>query len=213
MSLTFYYAPMSTAEITKAVIDQLGIPCDRITVDLAARETRNRKFLAINPNGSVPVIIHDRVVIWESAAITLYLGEVFGVERGLYPPPGPQRGHAMKWVVWSNVTLAEAALRLIANTDDNSGGLADGDASPEPSATKRSGEFARAKADIAHCFQILDGALSSSDFLLDTYTIVDTHVHSLAEYATMVGADIQAFPRLASWIKRVSERLPGEARA
>ena len=52
--------------------------------------------------------------IWESAAITMYLGEMFGVDAGLYPPPGPRRGEAMKWIVWANVNVAEAAGRLAA---------------------------------------------------------------------------------------------------
>ena len=29
------------------------------------------------------------------------LGERYGVDKGLYPPPGPRRGGAMKWIAWS----------------------------------------------------------------------------------------------------------------
>ena len=46
-----------------------------------------------------------------------YLGETFGVDAGLYPGPGPKRGNAMKWIVWSNVTLAEAVFRLMQATN------------------------------------------------------------------------------------------------
>ena len=35
------------------------------------------------------------------------------MDVGLYPAPGPKRGEAMKWIVWSNVTLAEAVVRLM----------------------------------------------------------------------------------------------------
>ncbi len=96
MSLTFYYAPMSTASITEAVLAELGVACERIRLDFAAGDTRAPDFLAVNPNGRVPAVVHDGTSIWESCAITMYLGEAFGVEAGLYPAPGPKRGEAMK---------------------------------------------------------------------------------------------------------------------
>ena len=76
--------------------------------DFKAGDTKKPEFLKLNPNGKVPVIVHDGTSIWESAAITMYLGEVFGVDAKLYPAPGPKRGAAMKWIVWGNVSLGEA---------------------------------------------------------------------------------------------------------
>jgi glutathione S-transferase len=73
MSLTFYFAPMSTASITKAVIAELGIPGDRVELNISAGDTKKPEFLKINPNGRVPAIVHEGMPIWESAAITMYL--------------------------------------------------------------------------------------------------------------------------------------------
>src|SRR6185437_3265067 len=95
MSLTFYYSPMSTAVITELVLDELAVPCERIRIDLKKGESRTPEFLRLNPNGKVPMLVHDGIPIWESVAITLYLGEIFGVAKGLYPEPGPERGEAM----------------------------------------------------------------------------------------------------------------------
>ena len=52
----------------------------------------------------------------------MYLGEVFGVGATLYPPLGTQRGETMKWIVWGNVTLAEAGGRLSALLPSDSNG-------------------------------------------------------------------------------------------
>jgi glutaredoxin len=95
-----------------AAAGELGIPFDLVTLDISAGDTRNPDYLKINPNGRVPAIVHDGIAIWESSAITMYLGEVFGVETNLYPALGPKRGEAMKWIAWGNVTLAEPASRL-----------------------------------------------------------------------------------------------------
>jgi glutathione S-transferase len=84
MSLTFYFAPMSTASITEAVLAELDIPFELVTLNISVGDTRKPEFLKINPNGRVPAIVHEGVAIWESSAITMYLGEVFGVDKKLY---------------------------------------------------------------------------------------------------------------------------------
>ena len=118
MSLTFYYSPMSTASITSLVLEELGVPCEKIKLDIKKGETRTPEFLRLNPNGKIPLVVHDGTSIWESAAITMYLGEVFGVGKNLYPAPGPKRGEAMKWITWANVTLGDAVGRWLRNTSE-----------------------------------------------------------------------------------------------
>ena len=44
------------------------------------------------------------------------------MDAGLYPELGPKRGEAMKWIVWSNVSLAEAASRLMYASDPSKSG-------------------------------------------------------------------------------------------
>lgn len=188
MSLTFYFAPMSTATITEGVLAELGTPCERVQLDLRAGDTKKPEFLKINPNGKVPTIVHDGTPIWESAAITMYLGETFGVDAKLYPGPGRERGQAMAWINWANVTVASAGIRLAAS-------LATG------------GEAAdRAKADVATCLQILEGALAGKSFLLGDYTLVDTHVYSVVAWLGMMKVDFSPYPGVAAWMKRCGER-------
>jgi glutathione S-transferase len=150
MSLTFYSAPMSTASISEAVLAELGIDFDLINLDLSAGDTKKPEYLKINPNGKVPAIVHDGTAIWESSAITMYLGELFGVDAKLYPAPGPQRGEAMKWIAWSNVTLAEPASRLFASLPPEMQGdpatIADEKVTSEQ---KSEIAMAKAKADLA----------------------------------------------------------------
>lgn len=88
MSLVLYYAPHSTANLSRLVLEELGISYEKVKVDLASGELATPAFRHLNPNGRVPVLVHDDQPIFESAAITMYLGETFGVERGLYPAPG-----------------------------------------------------------------------------------------------------------------------------
>ncbi len=206
MSLTFYGAPMSTASITEAVLAELAIPHARVMLDISAGDTRAPAFLELNPNGRVPVIVHDGTPIWESSAITMYLGEVFGLDRGLYPGPGPRRGEAMKWIAWSNVTLAEAAGRLAALAPPGSeGAVQEGSRdwiAPEARDTRARD---RAREDLAACLAILDGGLADREFLLGDYSLADTHAQGLVGWIGSM-LDLAPFSRVRGWLARCAAR-------
>ena len=204
MSLIFYGAPMSTASITEAVLAELDVPHERRMLEFGPNGTQSAEFLKINPNGRVPALLHDGTAIWESAAITLHLGEVFGVGRGLFPAAGPGRGPAMAWVVWSNVALAEAGGRLAAALPRGSEGGVQADSidhnDEDPAAV------ARARADIARMLGVLEGGLAAQDFLLGGYSLVDTHVASIVGWLGMMGMGTEPYPAIAAWMGRCWSR-------
>src|ERR1700731_1292235 len=107
MSITYYYSPMSTAARTTWAIEELGVPCERVRVDFQKKETRTPQFLAMNPNGRVPLLVVDGKPIFESTAILLYLAETYGVDKGLYAKPGLDRAEQLKWIVWANVGMLQ----------------------------------------------------------------------------------------------------------
>lgn len=195
MSLIFYFAPMSTATLTELVIEELGVPCDKKKLDIKAGDTTKPEFLKINPNGKVPTIVHDGVAIWESVAITMYLGEMFGVEKKLWPAQGPKRGEAMKWVAWANVTLGEAVYRR---------GHASGEWGERH--PKNDAAFAVATEDIQKQLAILDGALAGKDFLTGDFTLADTHVHSLCDWLQHMKIDFSKFANVNAWSARCAKR-------
>lgn len=195
MSLTFYYSPMSTAVITDLVLEELAVPCERIRVDLQKGESRGAQFLGLNPNGKVPVLVHDGTPIWESAAITLYLGEIFGVAKGLYPEPGPERGAAMKWVVWSNVTLGDAFGRWLRNTTEWF-----------PAEQHNAKAAEAAQADARNCLRILNQALAGREYLLAGYTLADAHVNSFVDWLRYMKVDFSDYEHLNTWSRRCAAR-------
>ena len=195
MSLIFYFAPMSTATLTECVLEELAIPCDRKRLDIAAGGTKTPEFLKVNPNAKVPAIVHDGVAIWESAAITMYLGETFGVDNKLYPPPGPRRGEAMKWIAWTNVTLGEAVYRR----GHNGEWAAPGEQNPKA--------VDKANTDIAELLGILDRALADRQYLLGgEFTLADAHLNSFCDWLRHSKIEFAAFANVNAWSKRCGER-------
>jgi glutathione S-transferase len=200
MSLTLYFAPHSTASITTLVLEELGTPCERVKLDLQKGETKKPEFLKINPNGLVPTLVHDGVAIWESAAITIYLGDTFGETAKLWPAAGPKRGEAMKWVVWTNVSLGESVYRWARNT------------MWAPEDERNAKAAAAASKDVAARLSVLDGALAGKHFLVDDYTLADAHVNSYVDWLRHMKIDMAGMSHLNAWSKRCSER-PAYGRA
>jgi glutathione S-transferase len=195
MSLTFYYAPQSSASPVHWSLEELGIPYEKVHINLKEGQQKQPAFLQINPNGRVPVLVHDGVPIFESAAIQIYLGETFGVEKGLFPPPGPRRGEAMKWIVWCNVTLGDAFGRYMRNTSPWT---------PEEQHNAKTAEVA--KAETQDLLRILDNALVGKDYLLGTFSIADIHLSSWIDYLRMCGFDLAPHKALSAWHARCHER-------
>lgn len=90
-----------------AVLREIGCPFEMIRVDISQGENREQAYLALNPNARVPTLVHGERVIYESAAILMYLCEAHP-EAGLMPLPGdPLRGHFLQWLFWLTNTLQE----------------------------------------------------------------------------------------------------------
>jgi glutathione S-transferase len=195
MSLVFYYAPMSTASITELILEELGIPCEKVKLDIQNGDTKKPEYVALNPNAKVPCIVHDGTPLWESAALTMYLGETFGVERKLYPAPGPKRGEAMKWIVWTNVTLGDAVSRYARNTMNWY---------PDDQKNAKAGEVAL--VDIANCLRILNVSLEGKQYLVGDYTLADAHVTSFSDWLRHMKVDFTPFPHVNAWSERCRAR-------
>ena len=118
MSLTFYYAPMTSATRIHWALEELGVPYEKVKLDLTAGDQKKPEFLALNPNGKVPVVVDDGMVIFESLAILLYLGERYGVEKDLFPAAIMERAEAFKWMAWGTASLGETGGRFMRNTTD-----------------------------------------------------------------------------------------------
>lgn len=196
MSLTFYYAPMSTASTVHWTLDELAVPYEAVRVDLQNAADKESKLAKINPNLKVPALVHEGVAIFESAAIQLYLGETFGVDKGLFPAAGPARGEAMAWMVWANVSLGEALARRQRHLSDRF---------PAVERNAQAGESA--SKDVDHLLGLLDRRLQGRSHVLgERLSIVDFHLSSFVHYVGMCGVDLSRLPKLSAWMQACTTR-------
>ena len=100
MSLTLYHCPPSRSSGVLALLTELGVPFDLHVMNMKKNEHKQPDFLAINPLGKVPAIVHDGAVVTEQVAIYLYLADLFP-QAGLAPAIGdPLRGPYLRWMAF-----------------------------------------------------------------------------------------------------------------
>jgi len=110
MGLALYYYPATAAMIPHILLEEIGVPYERVFVDRQQDRHRAPEYLRLNPNGRIPVLTDGDLVLYETAAIVLHLCDTHPAAR-LAPPVGtPQRAHFYKWLVWLTNTLQAALL-------------------------------------------------------------------------------------------------------
>ena len=91
--LTLYGAMASRAHRVVWMLKELGLDYEHVPTHFMDGSTRKPEFLAINPNGRVPVINDAGFIVYESMAINLYLAKKYG---GVLAPQGLQEETQVK---------------------------------------------------------------------------------------------------------------------
>ena len=82
------------------VAEELGIRYQHLPIEIGDAGARTPEFLALNPNGRLPVIVDDGFVLFESLAITLYLAKKHSPGK-LYPATLEGEARAWQWSFWA----------------------------------------------------------------------------------------------------------------
>lgn len=99
--VVFYHNPKSRAQMAHWMLEESGAPYRTVVLDFSKGEHKSPEFLAINPMGKLPTIVHRSVVVTETAAIIAYLADAFP-ERGLAPAlSDPLRGAYYRWLFFT----------------------------------------------------------------------------------------------------------------
>lgn len=188
--ITFYHNPQSRAVMAYWMLEEVGAPYRIVPIDFERGDNRTPEFLAINPMGKLPTIVHKGIVVTETPAIIAYLADTYP-QAGLAPPPGdPARGTYFRWLFFGG-TCFEPALT------DQMFGRAD----PAQKASIGYGSY----QDVLGA---LKGALAPGPYLLgDSFSAADLYISAELYWAGSFGAPgIKGEPVFDDYVARVSER-------
>ncbi|WP_286759749.1 MULTISPECIES: glutathione S-transferase family protein [Sulfitobacter] len=167
-----------------------GIAHEEVPVDLAGGEHKSPEFLAMNPNGQVPVLQDGDVTVSDSNAILVYLARTYAPD---WMPSTPiEEANVQRWLTLAagEVAFGSCAARLITVF----GAPLDVD-------------FADATATKA--MQKLEHGLEGRDWLVgDRPTIADVANYSYTAHAPEGNVSLDPYPNVRAWLARF-EALPG----
>ncbi len=108
--ITFYHNPMSRGRIAHWMLEEVGVPYETKILALDKQEHKSPEFLAINPMGKIPTIVHNGTVVTEAAAICAYLADAFP-KAGLAPALNDTaRGTYYRWLFFGAGCVEPALL-------------------------------------------------------------------------------------------------------
>jgi len=109
-ALIFFHSPNTRSSGVRMLLAELQAEHQMRVVNMKRGEQREAAFLAVNPMGKVPAILHGDALVTEQAAIYQYLAELFPA-AGLAPPIGdPLRGPFLRWLAYYGCSFEPAVV-------------------------------------------------------------------------------------------------------
>ncbi len=189
--LTFYTNPMSRGRIARVMLEEIGEPYETVVLDFGTT-MKAPDYLAVNPMGKVPAVVHDGAVVTECAAICTYLAMAFP-EKGLM---AEDRAAFFRWMFFSAGPLEQA----VVNTSF-------GWKAAKPEDRGRIGY-----GTLEDVVRTLAGHLTAQDYIADgRFTAADVYVGSQIGWGLQFGT-LPADPAFISYWNRIKDR-PARAAA
>lgn len=178
----------------EAALHHFGGDVSLEVIDIFAGTHKSPAYLALNPNGKLPILEDGDVVLWESNAILTYL---FADKEGDAGTSSGRAGHCdrLRWLFWESAHYGRAVGDLVWECFAKPRfGLGETDAARVGDATERFHRFA----------PVLERQLSDRPFVLGES--VSTADFSLASQAALIdAADVpyRDYPNVAAWYARL----------
>jgi len=193
--ICLHFAPDNASLCVRLALEELGVPYTTALVDRSKGAQRSAAYLALNPNGLIPVLQTPQEPMFETGAILVWLADTYG---GLLPPPhAPARAHALQWMFWLSNTL-HPALRMLFYPDQYS--------TADPEALR-----ATTKARLARLFDLLQNAANAEWLDADAPSAQACYLAPMLRWPALYGGstdwyNLRRWPRLFAFAQRQDAR-------
>ena len=171
----------------RLLLAQLGLAYERIELDILKGATRTPEYLAINPNGRIPVLeFDDGERLAESNAILCYLGE----GTPFLPDGRLERARTLQWLFFEQYSHEPfiATLRFWYFSGQ---------------AEQRKREIEERTPRGYEALGVMETQLAGREFLVDRYGIADIALYAYTHVAHEARFDLSAYPAVNAWLERV----------
>jgi glutathione S-transferase len=186
--IVFYYNPQSRGRIVHWMLEEIGEPYRVELLSFEKAEHKKPEFLAINPMGKIPTLVHKGTVVTEAAAICTYLADVFPAKQ---LAPGLQesaRGTYLRWLYFGAGCVEPALVDRMFSRPP-----------PERPSSLGYGSY----GDVLNALEI---ALAPGPFILgDRFSAADVYIGSQIGWGLLTKA-LEARESFQKYVARCAER-------
>lgn len=192
--IDFYYSPTPNGWKVAIMLAETGLPHRTMLMRLTEGDQLTPEFREINPNAKIPAIVDHggesgRVSVFESGAILLYLS---GKTRRFGAPTTAESKDLMEWLFWQAANQGPMAGQLSHFVNY----------APEG----QDYSFKRYKGEFERTLAVLETRLTRREYILSAYSIADMMAFPWAFISKPLGIDLEAFPSVSAWRKRIKDR-------
>jgi glutathione S-transferase len=190
--IDLYTSPTPNGHKASVTLEELEIPYKATAIDLSKNVQKEEWFLALNPNGRIPVIVDrdaDDLAVFETGAIMIYLAEKTG---RLLPTEAAPRARVIEWLMFQMGGIgpmmgqANVFFRYF----------------PE----KLQPVIDRYQNESRRLFEVLDRRLGGSEWLADDFSIADIANWCWVRTYKWSGVPVEGLPNLRRWLDAMKER-------
>lgn len=188
-----YGSPKSSAGRCYWVLEELGLPYEKKSLDMQKKEHKSEAFLQLNPNGKVPCLVDEDFVIWESMAINTYLCEKYG--RQFLGKTPQEQGLISQWSIWSLVDLQRPLIDMFIQLVF------------VPEERRDLDLLERSRKVALPLLAILNQSLHGKEYLVgERFTLADLNVASVTNICQAVHIDLSQNENLTRWMNHCTSR-------
>jgi glutathione S-transferase len=201
MAIKIYGDPGSgSRRRVTAAAAAMGIDIEIVNIDLLKGESHTPEFLKLNPHGLSPVMVDGDFVLYESAAINLYLAEKAGSD--LAGRTTEERFQILQWMFWSGEQWRVFATLTF---DEVLGKKFLGESADETIVKLAADKIRKAAA-------VLDAHLAKHDYIAgDRLTLADFDIAGPFSQNERTKIPLNDFPNLVIWQQRLLTEVAGWA--
>ncbi|HEY6644501.1 glutathione S-transferase family protein [Povalibacter sp.] len=187
--MQLYYFPGACSLADHIVLEWIDVPYETIRMD--RNGIRSLEYLALNPTGTVPLLVDGDFHLTQNAAILWYLADRYSAAHLLGEPSPQGRAEVMRWLSLLNSDLHPAFKPIFSPTRFL----------PDAS---RVDEIAEAARDTVRKYlAILNARLDGRDWLVDQRSIADPYLFVMLRWAVRLNVELKGFEHLGRFLERM----------
>lgn len=187
--MQLYYFPGACSLADHIVLEWIGVPYETIRMDRGG--IKSLEYLALNPTGTVPLLVDGDFHLTQNAAILWYLADRYSAAHLLGEPTPQGRAEVMRWLSFLNSDLHPAFKPIFSPTRFL----------PNTSRVDEIAEVAR--NTVRKYLAIVNARLDGRDWLVDQRSIADPYLFVMLRWAVRLNVELKGFAHLARFLERM----------